>query len=98
MIAGEILDAFPEERSRGVALVRVRECFAMQSALFAFDVQRDHANEIAFGSGDQLKLSEMLFEVEYLETGTFPEELQAGQIIHIGPADDALRRIHGTKK
>jgi len=68
----------------------------MHSALFTLDVERKDADEVASGSGDQLKLGEVLLEVEHLETGTFPEELQGREIIHIGPADDAQRRIHGT--
>ena len=96
MVMRQVLDSLPKESPGLVGLIRSGEGFAMEAAILSLNVERNGADEVAFGGGDELELGEMLLEVEHLEMGSFPEELQGGEIIHIGPADDALRRIHGA--
>jgi hypothetical protein len=95
VVMRQVLDSLPKESPGLVGLIRSGESFAMEAANLSLNVERNRADEVAFGSGDELELGEMLLEVEHLEMGALPEELQGGEIIHIGPANDALRRIHG---
>ena len=66
MVAREDLNPFPNLLAEFGILLRLGERFAVDLALFAFDVQADGADQIARVADNQLKVGEPLFQVEHL--------------------------------
>ena len=94
VIPRDDLESLPKLRAKPVFLLRLRERFAVELALFAFDVQSNGAQKITFIADEQLKFRQPPFQVEHLQPRPFPKLLQPIQIIHRRPAHGKFRRIH----